>query len=73
MYQKRYRTDKNKNIINSSNKVIRGIELFKSIIDNADFKLPGEYYVKPSNNINLDWMNDKDRYEIQLKKHIQII
>ena len=33
------------------------------MIDNDDFKIPGEYYVKPNNNINLDWMNDKDRYE----------
>ena len=33
------------------------------MIDNDDFKIPGEYYVKPNNNISLDWMNDKDRYE----------
>ena len=33
------------------------------MIDNDEFKIPGEYYVKPKNNINLDWMNDKDRYE----------
>ena len=31
------------------------------MIDNDEFKIPGEYYVKP--NINLDWMNDKVRYE----------
>ena len=70
MYQKRHRTNKNKNIINNSNKIINAIELFKSMIDNGEFKIPGEYYVKPNNNINLDWMNEKD---IQLKKHIQII
>ena len=63
IYQKRHRTDKNKSIINNSNKVIKGIELFKSMINNDEFKIPGEYYVKPNNNINLDWMNDKDRYE----------
>ena len=28
------------------------------MIDNDEFKIPGEYYAK-SNNINLDWMNDK--------------
>ena len=61
--QKRPRTDKNKSIINNSNKVIKGIELFKSMIDNDEFKIPGEYYAKPNNNINLDWMNDKDGYE----------
>ena len=57
IYQKRPRTDKNKSIINNSNKVIKGIEFFKSMIDNDEFKIPGEYYAKP-NNINLDWMND---------------
>ena len=61
--QKKSLIDKNKSIINNTNKVIKGTELFKSMIDNDDFKIPGEYYVKPNNNINLDWMNDKDRYE----------
>ena len=63
IYRKRHRTDKNKSIIYNSNKVIKGIELFKSMIDNDEFKIPGEYYAKPNNNINLDWMNDKDGYE----------
>ena len=63
IYQKRPRTNKNKSIINNSNKVIKGIELFKSMIDNDEFKIPGEYYAKPNNNINLDWINDKDGYE----------
>ena len=63
MYQKRHRTDKNKNIINNSNKVIKGIELFKSMIDNDEFIIPGEYNVKPNNNIDLNWMNDKDGFE----------
>ena len=62
IYQKRPRTDNNKSIINNSNKVIKGIELFKSMINNDEFKIPGEYYAKP-NNINLDWMNDKDGYK----------
>ena len=31
------------------------------MIDNDEFKIPGKYYVKP--NSNLDWMNDKVRYE----------
>ena len=39
------------------------MELFKSMIDNDEFKIPGEYYAKPNNNINLDWMSDKDGYE----------
>ena len=63
IYQKRLRTDKNKSIINNSNKIIKGIELFKSMIDNDEFKIPGEYYAKPNNNVNLDWLNDKIGYE----------
>ena len=63
IYQKRPRTDKNKRIINNSNKVIEGIKLFKSMIDNDEFKIPGEYYAGPNNNVDLDWMNDKIRYE----------
>ena len=62
IYRKRPRRDKNKSIINDSNKTIKGIELFKSMIDNDECKIPGEYYAKP-NNINLDWMNDKDGHE----------
>ena len=62
MYKKRRRTDKNKSIITNSNKVVKGIELFKIMIDNDEFKIPGEYYAK-SNNINLDWMNDKNGYK----------
>ena len=52
-----------KRIIDNSNKVIEGIKLFKSMIDNDEFKIPGEYYAKPNNNIHLDWMNDKFGYE----------
>ena len=63
IYQKRPRTDKNKRIINNSNKIINAIELFKSMIDNNEFVIPGEYTAKPNNNIDLDWMIDKDRYE----------
>ena len=63
IYKKKLRTDKNKRIINNSNKIIKAIELFKSMIDNDEFKIPGEYYAKPNNNVNLDWMNDKNRYE----------
>ena len=63
IYQKILRTDKNKGIINNSNKVIKGIELFKSMIDNDEFKIPKKYYARPNNNINLDCMNDKIGYE----------
>ena len=41
IYQKRPPTDRKKRIINNSNKVIKGIELFKSMIDNDEFKIPG--------------------------------
>ena len=63
MYQIKPRTDKNKNIVNNSNKVIKGINLFKSMIDNDDLKIPEKYYAGPNNNVDLDWMNDKIRYE----------
>ena len=61
--KKRPRTDKNKRIINNSNKIINAIELFKSMIDNNEFVILGEYNAKPNNNIDLDWMIDKDEYE----------
>ena len=63
IYKKRSPTEKNTSIINNSNKVIKGIELLKPMIDNDEFKIPGEYYAKSNNNINLDWMNDNDGYE----------
>ena len=62
-YIKKPRTDNNKSIINNSDKVIKSIKLFKLIIDNGEFKIHGEYYAKPDNNVNLDWMNDKNGYE----------
>ena len=63
IYQKRPRTDKNKRIINNSNKVVKCINLFKSMIDNDEFKIPGKYYARPNNIVDLDWMNDKIGYE----------
>ena len=63
IYQKRPRTDKNKRIINNSNKIINAIELIKSMIDHNEFVIPGEYNAKPNDNIDLDWMIDKDGYE----------
>ena len=62
IYQKRPRTDKSKRIINNSNKIINVIELFKLMIDNKEFIIPGEYNAKQNNNIDLDWMIDKDGY-----------
>ena len=56
IYQKRLRTDKNKRIINNSNKIINAIEIFKSMKDNNEFVNPGECNDKPNNNIDLDWM-----------------
>ena len=40
MYKRRRHTDKNKRIINNSNKIINAIELFKSMIENDEFKIP---------------------------------
>ena len=33
------------------------------MIDNLEFKIPGEYYARPNNNVDLEWMNDKIGYE----------
>ena len=33
------------------------------MIDNDEFKIPGGYYAKPNNIINLDWMIDKYGYK----------
>ena len=33
------------------------------MIDNDEFKIPEKYYAGPNNNVDLDWMNDKIRYE----------
>ena len=63
MYKKRRRTDKNKRIINNSNKIIKAIELFKPMIEDNEFIIPEEYIFKPNNNVYLDWMNDKDGFE----------
>ena len=58
IYQEYPITDRKKRIIDNSNKVIRGINLFKSMIDNDEFKIPKKYYAGPNNNVDLDWMND---------------
>ena len=63
IYQKIPHMDKNKSIINNSNKIIKAIELFKSMIDNDECRIHGEYYAKPNNNINLDWMIDEIEYK----------
>ena len=33
------------------------------MIDNNEFVILGEYNAKPNNNIDLDWIIDKDEYE----------
>ena len=63
IYQEYPFTDRKKRIIYNSNKVIKGVNLFKSMIDNDEFKIPKKYYAGPNNNVNLDWMNDKIGYE----------
>ena len=63
MYQIKPRTDKNKRIINNSNKIIKAIELFKSMIINNEFIIPEEYIFKPNNNVYLDWMINKNGFE----------
>ena len=56
-------TDKNKNITNNSNKIIKNIELIKSLINDDNFRIPGEYYAKPLSNIDLSWINGIEGYE----------
>ena len=63
IYQEYPLTDRKKRIIDNSNKVIKDINLFKSVIDNDEFKFPKKYYAGPNNNVDLDWMNDKTGYE----------
>ena len=38
------------------------------MIDNDEFKIPGEYYAKQNNNVNLDWMTDKIGYKERAKE-----
>ena len=54
IYQENSLTDRKKRIIDNSNKIITGINLFISMIDNDEFKIPKKYYARPNNNINLD-------------------
>ena len=63
MYQIKPRTDKNKRIINNSNKIIKAIELFKSMIINNEFIIPEEYIFKPNNNVAVDCMINKNGFE----------
>ena len=63
IYQESPLTDRKKRIVDNSNKIIRGINLFISMIDNDVFKIPKKYYAGPNNNVNLDGMNDKIGYE----------
>ena len=63
MYQIKPRTDKNKRILNNSNKIIKPIELLKSMIINNEFIIPEEYIFKPNNNVDLDWMINKNGFE----------
>ena len=63
MYKTRRRTDKNKKKINNSNKIIKAIDLFKSMIENNEFIIPEEYNFKQNNNVDLDWMINKDGFE----------
>ena len=59
----KYSPDENKNIINNSNKVVKGIDLIILLIDNDNLRIPGQYYAKPLDNINLSWIKNKDEYE----------
>ena len=62
-YIKKPLTDKNKRIINNSNKIIKAIELFKSMTVNNEFIIPEQYIFKSNNNVDLDWMINKNGFE----------
>ena len=55
--------DKNKSIINNTNKVINGIEQVKLLINDDNFRIPGKYYATPLSNIDLSWINDIKGYK----------
>ena len=64
LYQRKPKfSDKNKSIINNANKVINGLELIKSLIDDDNFRIPGKYYAKPISNIDLSRINDTGGYK----------
>ena len=42
---------------------MKGIELIKSLINDNNFRIPGKYYAKPLNNIDLSWINDIEGYK----------
>ena len=64
LYQRKPKySDKNKKIINNSNKVINGIELIKSLISYDNFKIPGKTYAKTNNSIDLSWIDNRDGYK----------
>ena len=53
----------NKKIIRNSNKTLKGVELIRSLIDDDNLRVPGEYYAKSLHNTNLSWMKDEEGYE----------
>ena len=64
LYQRKLKySDKNKSVITNSNKVIDGIESIKSLTDNDNFRIPGEYYAKPVSSTVLSWINDDAGYK----------
>ena len=52
-----------KKIIDNSNKTLKGVESIKSLTNDDNLRIPGEYYAKPLNNTDLFWMNDSAGYE----------
>ena len=39
------------------------MELIISLLDNDEFRIPGEYYAKLLNNTDLSWMKDEEGYK----------
>ena len=56
-------SDKNKSIIINTNKIIKGMELIKLLIDDDNFRIPEKYYAEPLSNIDLSWINDIKGYK----------
>ena len=53
----------NKKIRSNSNKTLKGVELIRSLIDDGNLTITGEYYAKPLDNPHFSWLNDDEGYK----------
>ena len=62
------KTKTNKKIISNNNKTLKGVEIIRSLIDDDNLRVLGEYYAKPLNNADLSWMKDEYVYKEAAEK-----